>query len=185
VSRGTVEDVRSARRILCFGATGSGKSTMAAALAGILDLPLTLVDDLCWEPGWVQTPVEVQDARIVPVLESPAFVIDSVYRRHNGIALANVDVVVALDYPRLVSLARLIRRTTRRIRSRELVCNGNVETLGRALARDSIFWWHFRSWRGKRNRMRAWHADAGLPPVLLLRRPREAVALLGELRSGG
>jgi adenylate kinase family enzyme len=185
VSQGTVEDVRGAHRILCFGATGSGKSTMAAALAEILALPLTLVDDLCWGRGWVQTPIELQDARIVPVLESDAFVIDSVYRRHNVIALANVDVVVALDYPRLVSLARLVRRTTRRIRTRELVCNGNVETVGRALARDSILWWHFRSWRSKRGRMRAWHADAALPPVLLLRRPREAVALLEALRSGG
>jgi hypothetical protein len=133
VSQGTVEDVRGAHRILCFGATGSGKSMMAAALAEILGLPLTLVDDLCWGRGWVQTPIELQDARIVPVLESDAFVIDSVYRRHNVIALANVDVVVALDYPRLVSLARLVRRTTRRIRTRELVCNGNVETLGRAI----------------------------------------------------
>ncbi len=183
MSQGTVEDVRGAHRILCFGATGSGKSTMAAALAEILGLPLTLVDDLCWEPDWVQTPIELQDARIVPVLQRPAFVIDSVYRRHNAIALANVDVVVALDYSRLVSLARLVRRTIRRIRTRELVCNGNVETVGRALARDSIFWWHFRSWRGKRERMRSWHADVDLPPVLLLRRTHDADALLEELRA--
>lgn len=185
MSRGTIEDVRSARRILCFGATGSGKSTMAAAIAEILDLPLTLVDDLCWEPDWVPTSVELQDARIIPVLESDAFVIDSVYRRHNAIALANVDVVIALDHPRLVSLARLVRRTIRRIRTRELVCNGNIETLGRALGRDSILWWHFRSWRSKRERMRAWHADAELPPVLILRRSRDAGALLEELRSSG
>jgi adenylate kinase family enzyme len=185
VSLGTVDDVREARRILCFGATGSGKSTMAAALAGILDLPPTLVDELCWEPDWQPVPDETQDERILSVLQRPAFVIDSVYRRQNGIALAKVDVVVALDYPRLVSLARLLRRTVRRIRTRELVCNGNVETLGRALGRDSILWWHFRSWGSKRDRMRTWHADAALPPVLLLRRPREADALLEELRSSG
>lgn len=183
MSHGTIEHMRSARRILCFGVTGSGKSTMAVALADALDLPLTLVDDLCWEAGWEPVPDEVQDERILPVLRSSAFVIDSVYRRHNAIALANVDVVVGLDYPRAVSLARLLRRTIRRIRTRELVCNGNVETLGRALGRDSILWWHFRSWRSKRDRMRTWHADAALPPVLLLRRPREADALFQELRT--
>ena len=183
MSAGTIDDVRRARRILCFGATGSGKSTMAAALAERLRLPLTLVDDLCWEPGWVQPPREELDRRIVPVLESDAYVIDSVYRFHNDLALERVDVIVGLDYPRATSLARLVRRTWRRIRTRERVCNGNVETLRLAFARDSIIVWHFRSWASKRERMRRWHADASAPPVLLLARPGDADALLAQLES--
>lgn len=185
MSQGTVEHVRAARRILCFGATGSGKSTMASELSRVLQLPLTLVDDLCWEANWVQAPAEVQDAHIISALHADSYVIDSVYRRHNAIALDRVDVVVALDYPRLISLARLIRRTARRIRTRELVCNGNVETLGRALGRDSIVLWHFRSWRSKRVRMRSWHDDEKVPPVVLLRRPRDAEALLAAIRESG
>ncbi|MBX3092952.1 MAG: adenylate kinase [Cryobacterium sp.] len=182
MSQGTVEHVRAARRILCFGATGSGKSMMALELSRVLGLPLVLVDDLCWGPNWTQASAEVQDEHIIGALLGDSYVIDSVYRRHNAVALDRVDVVVALDYPRLVSLARLIRRTARRIRTRELVCNGNIETLGRALGRDSIVWWHFRSWRSKRERMRAWHADEKLPPVVLLRRPRDAEALLAAMR---
>ena len=182
MSAGTIDDVRRARRVLCFGATGSGKSTMAARLGERLGLPVTLVDDLCWEPGWVQRAREQIDASVLPVLDGDAFVIDSVYRFHNARALTRVDVIIALDYDRHVSLARLARRTWRRIRTRERVCNGNVETLPRALSSDSIIAWHFRSWRSKRERMRRWHADASAPPVLLLATPAAADALLAQLR---
>ncbi|WP_306231896.1 adenylate kinase [Agrococcus beijingensis] len=181
MSAATIDDVRRARRILCFGATGSGKSTMAQALGERLRLPVTLVDDLCWDPGWVQRTREQIDASVLPVLDREAFVIDSVYRFHNEHALARVDAIVALDYDRHVSLTRLVRRTARRIRTREPVCNGNVETLRLALAPDSVIFWHFRSWRSKRERMRRWHADASAPPVLLLSRPAEAEALLARL----
>ncbi|GAB95053.1 hypothetical protein KILIM_015_01150 [Kineosphaera limosa NBRC 100340] len=173
--------MRHARRVLCFGATGSGKSTLAAALADRLDLPLVLVDDLCWEPGWVQPPRAELDARVLPALDEPAYVIDSVYGFHNVCALERVDVVVGLDYPRATSMRRLLARTAGRILTRELVCNGNVETLRRALSRDSIMAWHVKSWASKRARMRTWHADPSAPPTVLLRRPRDADALLASL----
>ncbi|ERG63825.1 hypothetical protein L332_04975 [Agrococcus pavilionensis RW1] len=184
MSAGTIDDVRRARRVLCFGATGSGKSTLATALGERLGLPVVLMDELCWDPGWVQPPRPELDARVLPVLEREAYVADTVYGIHNEAALARVDVIVGLDYPRLVSLARLLRRTLRRVRTRELVCNGNVETVRAVLSRDSILVWHFRSWRSKRARMRAWHADATKPPVLLLSTPADADALLDALGPG-
>lgn len=184
MSAGTIDDVRRARRVLCFGATGSGKSTLATALAERLGLPVVLMDELCWDPGWVQPPRAELDARVLPVLDREAYVADTVYGIHNRAALERVDVIVGLDYPRLVSLGRLVRRTARRLRTRERVCNGNVETLRLVLARDSIIVWHFRSWRSKRERMRAWRADAAAPPVLLLRTPADADRLLVALDRG-
>ncbi|GAA1421542.1 adenylate kinase [Agrococcus citreus] len=183
MSAGTIDDVRRARRVLCFGVTGSGKSTMALALGERLGLPVTLMDELCWQPGWVQRSREEIDASVLPILASDAYVLDTVYGFHNQQALEHVDVIIGLDYPRAVSLARLVRRTWRRIRTRELVCNGNVETLRLALAKDSVIVWHFRSWRSKRERMRAWHADTSAPPVLLLSRPADADRLLRDLRG--
>ncbi|WP_413316798.1 adenylate kinase [Agrococcus sp. 1P02AA] len=183
MSAGTIDDVRAGSRVLCFGVTGSGKSTLAAALAERLGLPLVLIDDLCWDPGWVQPPRDELDRRILPVLERDAYVLDSVYGIHNRLALERVDVIVALDYPRPTSFVRLLRRSARRIRTREAVCNGNVETLRRTLAGDSILWWHIRSWRSKRERIRRWHADPAAPPVLVLARPRDADALLSQLAT--
>ncbi|HIZ38206.1 MAG TPA: adenylate kinase [Candidatus Ruania gallistercoris] len=181
MSQGSVADLRGAQRVLCFGATGSGKSTAAARIGTYLDLPVTLVDDICWLPGWQKRPAQEQHEIITARLDEPSWVFDSIYRPQRSHALARVDVIVALDYPRHLSLWRLLRRTVRRIRTRELVCNGNVETWQLMLARDSIIWWHFRSWRRKREQMRAWHADPDAPPVILLRHPREFFRLFAEL----
>lgn len=181
MARGTVDDLRHARRVLCFGATGSGKSTLAVALGESLGLPVVLIDEVCWEPGWVQPPRDELDRRVLPLLDRERYIVDSVYGLHNAYALARVDVVVALDYPRPISLARLLRRTWHRVRTREAVCNGNVETIGRVTSSDSIIAWHFRSWRSKRARMRTWHRNPLQPPVLLLRRPSDADALLSAV----
>ena len=177
-------DVASADRILVYGATGSGKSTMALALGERLDLPVTLVDDLAWDPDWVQVSPEVFEARFRPRLESPSWVIDTVYGIHQHLTLPAAEVVIGLDYARWRSLARLLRRTARRIIRREPCCNGNVETLARACSRDSIVVWHFRSWARKRATMRRWAAASDGPPVLLLRRPAQADALLDSLTLG-
>jgi ADP-ribose pyrophosphatase YjhB (NUDIX family) len=45
-----------ARRILIYGVTGSGKTTLAARLAGATGIGWHCVDDLSWEPGWVAVP---------------------------------------------------------------------------------------------------------------------------------
>lgn len=181
MAEGTVTDLRGAQRVLCFGATGSGKSTAAALLGTALALPVTFVDDICWLPGWRQRPAAEQDEILTGLLGEPRWVFDTVYHRQTQQALARADVIIAMDYSRLRSLGRLLRRTVRRIVSGELVCNGNVETWRRALGRESIMRWHFRSWHRKRVRMRSWYADPSAPPVVLLRRPRELDSLLGSL----
>ena len=181
MSAATIEDVRRARRIVCFGASGSGKTTIATALAERLGLPAVHLDDRCWDPGWTEVPADEQRARLLPTIAADRWVLDALRSSIAADAWPRIDVVVALDYDRHVSLGRLVRRTARRIRTREAVCNGNVETIPLALARDSVVWWHFRSWRSKRERMRRWHADASAPPVLLLARPADADRLLSAL----
>lgn len=67
----------------------------------------------------------------------------------------HAEVIVALDYPRWLSLARLLRRTWRRVRDSQPVCNGNIETWAQVFGRDSIIVWHFTSFARKRARIRA------------------------------
>jgi hypothetical protein len=86
---------------------------------------------------------------------------------------------VALDYPRWLSLGRLLGRTTARIVDRRPICHGNVETLRGALSRDSVIAWHFRSFARKRARMRAWERD-GLP-VRRFTTPRDTKGWLASL----
>ncbi len=48
-------------RVLVYGVTGSGKSTVAACIGERTGHPVTLVDELTWLPGWV--PVEGDEQR--------------------------------------------------------------------------------------------------------------------------
>ena len=54
-----------ARRVLIYGVTGSGKTTLAARLSELSGLTWHSVDDLSWEPGWVPVPDEVQRERVL------------------------------------------------------------------------------------------------------------------------
>lgn len=181
--RASTDDVRSARRVLCYGVTGSGKSTAARAWAAAIDAPLVLMDELLWRPGWQQVPREEQPGLVAPLVAADCWVMDTMYGAGLHLALGRADLIVALDYPRWFSLQRLIRRTVRRIVTREPVCNGNVETWRRALDKDSIIAWHFRSFTAKRRRMRLWADASSGPPVLLLTSPRELGPYLAGLRA--
>ena len=47
------------RRIVVVGSTGSGKTTVAKRLAGILGAPYVELDALNWEPNWTEAPPNV------------------------------------------------------------------------------------------------------------------------------
>lgn len=169
------------RRILVYGVTGSGKTTLAERLSGVTGIAWHSVDELTWEPGWVPVPVDEQRRRIEVICAEPVWILDTAYGNWLDIPLARAQVVVALDYPRWFSLQRLVRRTFARLVDRRTVCNGNRETLRVLLARDSIIVWHFTSFSRKRDRIRAWCDDPTGPPVVLLTSARRTEAWLAGL----
>lgn len=171
-------DFRAASRIAIYGVTGSGKTWAAAAIAGVTGLPWHAVDDLTWEPGWVEVAPAEQQSRITGICRADAWILDSIYGPWLDVVLDRVEVIVALDYPRALSYGRLVRRTAVRIVTREPVCNGNVESLRTALARDSILWWHLRSFGRKRARIAEWEADPRAPAVQRFTRPRQLTRAL-------
>lgn len=168
-------------RVLVYGVTGSGKSTAAQRIAALTGLPLTLVDDLTWMPGWVPVPDERQREMFEQMVAGDRWVLDSAYGSWLDVVLPRAQVIVALDYPRWFSLQRLMRRTVRRAIDKQPICNGNIQSWRGLWARDSIVRWHFDSFARKRERMRAWAAAADGPPVLLISRPRQLAALLAAL----
>jgi adenylate kinase family enzyme len=171
-----------ARRILVYGVTGSGKSTLARSLGELTGIPVTSVDDITWSPGWVPMPRAEQIEHFDELSRADRWILDAAYGAWRERVLERADLVVALDYPRAVSLSRLLRRTAARLIDRREVCNGNRETLRNTFARDSIVVWHVHSFAPYRARMREWAAAATGPPVILLHRPADARALV---ESGG
>jgi len=169
-------------RVLFYGVTGSGKSAAARADAQRTGLPkFSADDDIGWLPGWRQPSTPEQRDLAAAIAEKDQWVLDSAYGVWRDLVVPRAELVVALDYPRWLSLLRLIRRSLRRVIARESVCNGYRETMGRLFARDSIIAWHFRSFANKRRLMRELAASPGAPNVLIFRRPRELEKWLQQL----
>lgn len=108
------------------------------------------------------------------------WVLDTAYGSWTDLVLPRAELVIALDYPRWVSLGRLLRRTALRLVDRREVCNGNVEHLGNLLSSNSIVRWHFQSFRRKHARIVAWEDSKSGPGVLRFRSPRETEAWLAR-----
>lgn len=172
-----------ARRIFVYGVTGSGKTTLAEKLADATGIEWHSVDDLTWEPGWVEVPAEEQRRRIQRICERPEWILDAAYGKWLDVPLARAQIIVALDYPRWLSLQRLIRRTIVRMLYRRSVCNGNRESSRVIFSRDSIIVWHFISFQRKRRRIRRWCHDPAIPPVVRLTSSRQTATWLAEIQS--
>ncbi|WP_051581265.1 adenylate kinase [Pseudonocardia acaciae] len=179
------ESVRGIRRIVIYGVTGSGKTTLASRLGATVGIRWHEVDNLTWEPGWVGVPADEQRRRFEEICAGDEWILDTAYSSWLDLALGRAQLIVALDYPRWVSLSRLVRRTLARTLDGRPICNGNRETLRQAFSPDSIVAFHFRSFQHKRTRVRAWETDESVPPVVRLRSPRHTRAWLATLREPG
>jgi adenylate kinase family enzyme len=172
-----------AERVLIYGVTGSGKTTLAQKVAERTGLPFHSVDDLTWEPGWVGVPAEEQRRRIGAICLGERWILDSGYSIWLDVVLSRADLIVALDYPRWRSLGRLVRRSLARAIDRRKICNGNTETFRQMVSRDSILRWHFQSFARKRARMRAWAVDPDGPAVIRLTSPAATRRWLADLQA--
>jgi adenylate kinase family enzyme len=164
------------RRVYVVGTSGAGKSTLASRLAAILNVPHVELDALHWEPNWVEAEPEVFRRRVRTAVAGDAWVVDGNYRVMQGEFWDRVDTLVWLNYSFPTILARSLRRTTRRIVRREPCCNGNQESLARALSRDSIVLWVVRTYL-RRRRQHSGLARAATDSgrrVVELRTPAEA-----------
>jgi adenylate kinase family enzyme len=174
-----------ANRVLIYGVTGSGKTTLARRVAERTGLPWHSVDDLTWEPGWVQVPPDEQRLRIAAICAGEQWILDAGYSRWIDVVLPSAELIVALDYSRWRSLGRLMRRSVLRAIDHRQICNGNTETFRQMLSRDSILVWHFRSFARKRARMRAWAADPAAPEVVRMTSPAATRRWLASLQPVG
>lgn len=171
-------------RINVVGTTGTGKTTVASAIAARLGLKHIELDRLFWRPNWRQTP----DDEFLPMVDEATrgdrWVLDGNYSRTRPIVWPRADTVVWLDYrfPRV--FGQLFWRTIRRAITKEPMWDGCVENLRVAFfSRESILIWCLKTyWRRRRNYPELFsRPEHGHLRVIRLRGPREAADWLRGL----
>ena len=146
-----MSDRFTARRINVVGTSAAGKTSMAAALATLLDVPHVEMDALHWEPNWTEAPDDVLRDRVRAAIAGDGWVVDGNYAMVRDLLWERVEAVVWLDLPLRTVLWRYLTRTIRRVGRREELWNGNRERLSTHLfSRDSLLWWILTTYRRRR-----------------------------------
>jgi len=174
---------RNLRRIVIVGATGSGKTTLASALAQRLAIPHQETDAIYWGPDWTPIPLDDFRRRIEQITLTPLWIIDGNYSRVRDLVWSRADTLIWLDYPFPIILFRLVLRSMRRIMRGELCCNGNRETWWNTFFdKDSLFLWLLQSYpRQKRTYPQLFlRPEYAHLQILRFRSPAEANAWLDQ-----
>jgi adenylate kinase family enzyme len=133
---------RPMRRVSVMGSSGSGKTTFAILLSSRLGVPHIALDAINWGPNWSPLDDETFRARVREATAGDGWVCDGNYSAVRPIVHERADTVVWLDLPLRTCLARMLRRTARRVSSREELWGVNRESWREAfVGRDALFWW--------------------------------------------
>ena len=174
------------RRIVVVGTTGSGKTTVAAAIAARLGIPHIEMDALFWRPGWSETPDEQLFPEVDRCTERASWVLDGNYSRTRPITWPKADTIVWLDYSFPRVFGQLLRRTIRRASTREPLWEGCIEDWRTSFfSRESILLWCLQThWKRRRSypRILSRPEHAHLQ-VVRLRTPRETQRWLDALNA--
>ena len=101
------------QRILLIGSPGSGKSTLARVLGARFHLPVTHLDRLWWQPGWVELGPEKFRPLVEDAVAKERWVIDGNYSNTWDIRMPRADTIIWMDMPRRTCLWRVFRRAAR------------------------------------------------------------------------
>jgi adenylate kinase family enzyme len=138
-------------RVNVKGISGSGKSTFGRELAARLDVPYLELDAVHHiGPNWTEATAEELQASVREFIASTpdGWVIDGNYEGKLGdLVLDAAEQIVWLDLPLRVSMQRLWRRTTTRVRDDVELWGGNRERWRTAFVGwNSLFFYTLRAW---------------------------------------
>ncbi len=106
------------QRISVVGNSGSGKTTVAKAIADVLGVPHLELDGVFHQPDW--RPLDTEEFRriVSEFTAAESWVVDGNYSGVRDIVWGRADTVVWVDPPRHRVMRQLLARTMRRMATR-------------------------------------------------------------------
>ena len=165
------------QRILVWGNSCSGKSTLAKSLALHHDLKLIELDALNWLPNWQglnATDPERLTRRMRAATQGDRWVADGSYTSQAREAFwPKLDTVIWLDLPRPLLLRRCLQRSWQRWRSQELLWGTTRESFMKQLkvwrGEESLLWWVYTQHHRKRTETQKFLTDGTWRDVTFIR----------------
>src|SRR5262245_12897867 len=184
--RTVIADTGRVQRISVVGNSGSGKTTIARAIAAALGIPHLELDAIFHQPGWQPLATDEFRRIVGEFTAGPSWVVDGNYSKVQDIIWDRADTVVWVDLPRHRVMRQLVARTLRRMATRAELWNGNRETWSNLFRLDpeqSILAWAWTSHHGYRARYLAAQADPANAQLTFVRvrTPADAAALLRDI----
>lgn len=98
------------QRILIIGISGAGKSTLARMLGERFQLPITHLDNLAHEPGWIPKDDVAIKTSLAALAAQPRWVTDGNYHRLSASLRARADWFIFLDYSTPYAICQVVKR---------------------------------------------------------------------------
>ena len=98
------------KRVMVIGGSGAGKSTFARKLSAVTSLPVVHLDQLNWEPNWIQTAPDKAAARGRHAVAQDEWIIEGNYSITFAERIARADTIIFLDYPARTRVWRVLVR---------------------------------------------------------------------------
>jgi adenylate kinase family enzyme len=122
------------QRILVAGASGSGKTRLAALIGRRVGLPHVEIDALFHGPGWTRRPSF--ETEVETFSAAPSWVTEWQYPTVRTMLAERADLMVWLDLRRSLVMRQVVVRTLRRRLRRQRLWNGNLEPPFRTILTD-------------------------------------------------
>lgn len=171
-------------RIAIVGTSGVGKTTLAKAIAEMLDIPHVELDALFWGPNWQEPRIGDFLEQVQAATVGEHWVVDGNYSRARLIIWERASMIIWLNYSLPLVLWQVTRRTIIRSWRHQELWNGCYETFRKGfLSQDSIILWVLKTYRKNRRSLPEWLAMPQHQHLQLveLRSPAETEAWLRSL----
>jgi adenylate kinase family enzyme len=177
-------DTDGMQRISVIGNSGSGKTTVAKAIAAALGVPHLELDSVFHQPDW--EPLDTDEFRriVSEFTAADGWVVDGNYSAVRDIVWSLADTVVWVDPPRHRVMRQLVPRTLRRMATGTELWNGNRERWRYLFTREeSILLYAWTSHHRTRAKFESAQADPDNAHLsfVRLRTPEDTAELLRGL----